>query len=125
MYKRWSNVSEWSAEPLTERWRLLLDINRDGYFTISDIIDWAGFILFVPGDALIYLLLKYLPNWAIFLEISTSDYGGGHSFFLSVFGWCVTFIIVVLSIFMVFSFLKWWWEGFPVDDDDEWGHLRD
>ena len=92
MKKNWDNVEEWAFDPLTERWSLLKDMNRDGVFTISDIGSWVSYIFFAPGDGFIYLILKFFPDVATFLEYSVADYGGISSGIISSIVWLIVII---------------------------------
>lgn len=96
--KHWDNVEEWAADPLTERWSLLLDMNRDGIFTISDIWSWVSYGFFAPGDGLIFLLLDIFPDGAAFLEYSVTDYGGISSGIISFVAWSIVFIGLAIAV---------------------------
>lgn len=73
-----------------------LDANADGSFTISDILPWLAQAYFLPGDWLIWLAVTRAPFIADFLEVSTGDYGGLLSGFLSGGVWLATFIGILL-----------------------------
>lgn len=72
------------------------DMNGDGAFTITDIGLWLQYAFFVPGDWIIWACLQYWPEMSQFLEIDTSVYGSTFSALISVFGWLI--IIVVLMV---------------------------
>ena len=97
MEKHWDNVEEWAVDPLTERWSFLLDMNRDGVFTISDIWVWVSFVFFAPGDGLIYLVLNSFPDVGTFLEYSVADYGGISSGIISFVVWLCLIIGSVVA----------------------------
>lgn len=71
-----------------ELWRALaLDASGDGHLTISDVWQWLADLVFLPGDAIIGLLLTYSPALADFLELSSADYGGPMSRIISAAAW--------------------------------------
>lgn len=75
---------------------LALDANADGSFTISDALPWLAQVYFLPGDWLIWLAVTRAPFLADFLEVSTGDYGGLLSGFLSGSVWLAGFIGVLV-----------------------------
>lgn len=79
-----------------------LDVSGDGQVTISDIWAWLWQVAVMPGDVLIYLLVTYAPSLATFFELSSSNYGGSFSNFLSIASWLVIFIAVSL----IFNWLR-------------------
>ena len=97
MKKHWDNVEEWAVDPLTERWSLLLDMNRDGLFTISDIWSWVSYGFFAPGDGFIFLVLNSFPDVGTFLEYSVADYGGISSGIISSVVWLSIFIGIAIA----------------------------
>jgi len=74
---------------------LELDANADGAFTISDLVPWLERVYFLPGDWLIWLLLRRAAGIASFLEIGTSDYGSLLAGFLSA---CVWFVLLIAAL---------------------------
>ena len=81
--------------PATDfRW----DMNYDGLFTVSDVwswltlgADWAVWLFFLPGNTLIWALLKYQPRLATFLEINTEVYNGWITGIVSAIVWLMIF----------------------------------
>lgn len=72
------------------RFSLAEDMNCDGRFTIGDVGLWLHWVFFLPGDALILLLLEQAAPVAGFLELGPAYYGGWFSGFLSFFLWLAT-----------------------------------
>lgn len=73
------------------------DVNNDGFFTISDVALWIQQAFFMPGDTIIWLLLRFLPVVARFLELTPASYGGTLSALASLLVWtgvAVVFLIV-------------------------------
>ena len=73
------------------------DINGDGRFTAGDVGSWLLDILLMPGDALLYLLIKHAPAVAGFFELGIEDRGGAFSVWASVLIW-LTAIVAVGSL---------------------------
>ena len=64
-----------------------LDMNYDGLFTISDVNmsfwlgwEWLVWLFFLPGNTMIWTLLKYVPILGVFLESVREVYVFKHSF---------------------------------------------
>ena len=68
-----------------QRWNFAKDMNHDGQFTISDIWPMVEYVLFLPGDGVIYVLLG--TGVGNFLEISAKSYGGWWSGIFSGLVW--------------------------------------
>lgn len=75
-----------------------LDITGDGRFSIDDVGAWALHWLFLPGDALLSLVLEYAPAFARFLELGSDDYGGTISRVLAVIFWLAAYLAIALVI---------------------------
>lgn len=81
--------------PATDfRW----DMNSDGLFTVSDVwlwltlgADWAEWLFFLPGNSLIWALLKYQASLATFLEINTEFYNSWITGIVSAIVWLIIF----------------------------------
>lgn len=58
------------------RWFIAKDMNCDGVFTISDVGLWLEWAFFLPGDGLLWAVMRGSPKMATFLEITPADYGG-------------------------------------------------
>lgn len=78
---------------------VILDANRDGVFTISDI--WINIkiiaenIFFLPGNYELYLFIKYMRTMAVFLEINHFYY---YSWISGVLSFCSWVMVLGLSI---------------------------
>jgi hypothetical protein len=70
------------------------DMNGDGALTISDLLLWIKHAYFLPGDCLLWFLDSYLRPVARFLEVSTGDYGGFFSGFVSAAAWFIALLII-------------------------------
>jgi hypothetical protein len=57
------------------RWFIAKDMNCDGVFTISDVRLWLEWEFFLPGDGLLWALMRW-QEAAIFLELTPADYCG-------------------------------------------------
>jgi len=84
-------MDEWKTQLVT------FDMNADGDITISDLWDWLAQLALMPGDVIIYLMLMHTPAVTGFFELSTADYGGSFSRFLSIATLLVTFIAVTMT----------------------------
>jgi hypothetical protein len=51
------------------------DMNADGEFTFTDIWLWTVHFFFIPGDAVVWVTLTYVPWLARFLELGAGSYG--------------------------------------------------
>ena len=80
-------------------WEFVADMNSDGVFTISDIIEIFIQLFFLPGDSLLFLILSYLPKATKLLELSYDNYHG-------VFAGIVSFIVWVFLIPMIANAVK-------------------
>jgi hypothetical protein len=60
---------------------------------------WLEKAFFLPGDALLYVLITYAPPVAQLFAISSSDYGGVLSGFVSVIAWLVVLIVAGITYF--------------------------
>jgi hypothetical protein len=79
------------------RWAFVADMTGNGTVTISDFWLWIEWLYFWPGDGLIYLVLKYAPAAAAFLELNPGRYGGPLSLFVSFGLWIVAVVLLDLA----------------------------
>lgn len=70
------------------RWNYALDLNGDGTFTVSDIAAWFWYILYAPGDGLIYAFSLF-PDTNAFFELSPESYYSGWSLAVSIALWLI------------------------------------
>lgn len=73
-----------------------LDITADGSVTVADLWAWTVYLFFLPGDALLTLLLLYAPGLASFFAVGPGSYGGPLSMILSITGWLSIFVVISL-----------------------------
>lgn len=89
------------------RWNALqYDMNSDGAFTISDIVDWIWWALAMPGDLSLITSMIWAPGIAQFFEISPSLLGGWLSTAISIVTWFVVawvdeFVVLVLLFVLI------------------------
>ncbi len=82
-------------EHSTTPWRpLTRDMNVDGQFTLSDVWLWIVHLYFLPGDAVLWLLLTYTPGLATFLELGPSSYQGLFTAMVAGTIWLVALVFV-------------------------------
>jgi hypothetical protein len=75
------------------QWRFLADMNADGLVTASDVLLWAKWAYFVPGDALIAQFgTTRLGN---FLELTPASFGSATSAGLSAALWLLALGLVL------------------------------
>lgn len=82
-------------DPLDSRqWEFRTDMNGDGLLTIRDVGGIARWLLFYPGDLLLYFIQHHslwisrtMAGVTDFLEISPVSYGGLFSFLVSLVAW--------------------------------------
>ncbi len=80
-------------------WEFAADMNFDGIFTISDIIEILIQLFFLPGDSLLFFILNYLPEVTRLLELSYDDYHG-------IFAGIVSFIVWVFLLPVIVKIIK-------------------
>jgi hypothetical protein len=73
------------------RWHFVADANGDGQITISDVGLWIGYFFFIPGDVLLLSIMRWLPGFAAFMEMTPKLIYGWWSGIISGFVW-LTFI---------------------------------
>jgi DNA-binding MarR family transcriptional regulator len=73
------------------------DINNDGTFTVTDLGLWLQHVFFLPGDWIIWMILRYTPEIGRFLEVGTREYGSSFSALLSVFSWLAIIITIMTT----------------------------
>jgi hypothetical protein len=79
-------------------WEFVADMNSDGVFTMSDIVEILMQLFFLPGDSLLFLILNYLPKAAELLELSYDNYHGMFGGIVSLIVWVFLLPIVVKVI---------------------------
>lgn len=72
---------------MTRQWSFILDMNRDGAVTISDVLLWMKWLFFYPGDFLHSVLIAVVPGIARFLDLSPASYGGWGAGLVSAYVW--------------------------------------
>lgn len=91
-----------------------LDFNGDGQITVSDTVEWAWYVLTLPGDAVISLLIRHAAPVAGFFEIGPRDLGGALSICLSVLFWLCAIIALSSTLNAIRDFDRWltsWFTG--------------
>ena len=76
---------------------LVWDVNRDGNFTVTDLGLWLQHTFFLPGDWLIWIMLRYAPGLGRFLEVDAGAYGSTVSALLSVFSWLGVIVLIMTT----------------------------
>lgn len=77
------------------------DVNRDGDFTVTDLGLWLQHAFFLPGDWIIWMMLRYAPGIGRFLEVDAGAYGSTVAALLSVFAWLgVTVLVMTTSHYL-------------------------
>jgi len=79
------------------QWSFVADMTGNGTVTVSDLWLWIEWLYFWPGDGLIYLVMRYLPGAAGFLELTPARFGGPLSLFISFGLWIVVAILLFLA----------------------------
>jgi hypothetical protein len=80
-------------------WKFVADMNSDGAFTMSDIVEIFIQLFFLPGDSLLFLILNYLPKATELLELSYDNYHG-------IFAGIVSFIVWVFLLPIIANVIK-------------------
>lgn len=77
-----------APSPLFEspRWQPLMDMNRDGLFTITDLFYWCFWLFYLPGDVVLSVLLQF-DGPSRFFELYSESYGGLGSLVMSSLYW--------------------------------------
>jgi DNA-binding MarR family transcriptional regulator len=73
------------------------DVNNDGSFTVTDLGLWLHHAFFLPGDWLIWMMLRYTPEVGRFLEVDSGEYGSTVSALLSVFSWLGIIVLIMTT----------------------------
>jgi DNA-binding MarR family transcriptional regulator len=76
---------------------LVWDVNNDGSFTVTDLGLWLQHVFFLPGDWIIWMILRYAPEVGRFLEVDTREYGTSFSALLSVFSWLAVIVTIMTT----------------------------
>ena len=74
------------------RWFIAKDMNCDGAFTISDVLQWFEWVYFLPGDGLLWALMEW-QSVATFLELTPAAYSGWFSGIVSAFIWFIAMAV--------------------------------
>ena len=72
---------------MTRQWAFILDMNRDGAVTISDVGLWMKWLFFYPGDFIHSALIALTPGVASVLGLSPEGYGGWGAGLVSAYVW--------------------------------------
>ncbi len=65
---------------------------------------WLGRLFFAPGDRLIFALAAHAPRAAAFLHLSSADYGGVFSGFVSALAWLTALLVTATAYGAVCDF---------------------
>lgn len=68
------------------RWQPVMDMNRDGQFTVTDLFYWCFWLFYLPGDVVISVLMQ-MPAPAAFFELDGQSFGGIGSLLMSSLYW--------------------------------------
>lgn len=68
------------------RWQVMMDLNRDGMFTVTDLFFWCFWLFYLPGDVVISVLMQ-LPGPTAFFELRGDSFGGIGSLMMSSLYW--------------------------------------
>ena len=90
-----------SSSPLAH---LRLETGGGDRLTLANVVADLHRVFFLPGDLFIWALAKYAAPLASLLGISTSDYGGVLSGFVSSCTWVVAFVALAIAIQAVVDF---------------------
>jgi hypothetical protein len=75
------------------RWIFAWDANGDGVVSITDVISWFWYVLYAPGDGLIYLLSRY-DETRTFFELTPNSYYSGWSLAVSIIVWATLLMLM-------------------------------
>jgi hypothetical protein len=92
------SFSRASTDRIIYQYRWPRDINADGFYSISDMLEVIRLGLFIPGDTLLIALLKFAPGVARFFEFGLKDLHGWTSGIVSAVVWLATFAILTACI---------------------------
>lgn len=81
------------------RWEPMIDMNRDGFFTISDLFYWCFWLFYLPGDVVLSVVFQFRPA-AQFFELFSESYGGLGSLIMSSMYWWTLGGIQVLGAWL-------------------------
>jgi DNA-binding MarR family transcriptional regulator len=73
------------------------DVNADGRFTVTDVGLWLQHAFFLPGDWVIWMTIRYLPDLGQFLEVDAAQYRSTFSALISVFCWLAIAVVVMTA----------------------------
>jgi hypothetical protein len=71
---------------------LALDMNQDGWITISDTQLWGWWLYSMPGDYAVIAAMKWAPRAVHFLETGPELMGGVISSLISIFAWLIVWL---------------------------------
>jgi hypothetical protein len=77
------------------QWTFVADMNHSGAVTISDVWLWFKWLYFYPGDGVVYFLIHQATDIGVFLEITSSSYGGILSGIISSLVWILVVVFLV------------------------------
>jgi len=83
-----------SASPFT---RLAVDVDGNGTVSLAEVGRWLHSIVFLPGDAMLWLLSTRAAPVASALGLGSADYGGIVSAVLSCAFWLAAFIATIIA----------------------------
>lgn len=91
------------------RWQPVLDMNRDGQFTVTDLFYWCFWLFYLPGDVVISVLML-IPGPAAFFELDSQSFGGIGSLLMSALYWWLMggpgLLMAVLVPIVIQTFLR-------------------
>jgi hypothetical protein len=97
-------LSELNASIVRDRFQVAADMNNDGRITISDVGLWVKWMLFLPGDGFLSIVILGAPDMADFLEIDSSNLYGWVSLALSLVLWPFIAIAGLIACWMCIGF---------------------
>ena len=72
----------------------MLDMSADGRVTFTDAWLWLVQLYFLPGNAVLWVLLSYLPSFAGFLELGSDSYNGLFTATVAAAVWLFTIVMI-------------------------------
>lgn len=81
------------------RWEPMIDMNRDGFFTITDLFYWCFWLFYLPGDVVLSVVFQFKAT-AQFFELFSESYGGLGSLIMSSMYWWTVGGINVLGAWL-------------------------
>jgi hypothetical protein len=68
-------------------------MNRDGMFTISDVLGWIKHIFWYPGDQVVVFVLSF-KRFSNFFELTPTWCRGWFSLFVSLLVWWIAYRVL-------------------------------